>query len=97
MKKFKIYAGLGGGFGGAQHQYTEVFDSFEDAELAAWEAACCEYDSYLGTDDGLISVDQIMDEESCDYDDAYEIFCEERESWLDYWAEEVIEENNGSL
>jgi hypothetical protein len=89
MTQCKIYAGLGGGFGGAQYQYTDYFESIENAKVAAWEAACDEYDSYLGTDDGLRTVDQIMEDESCDYEEAFDIFFEERESWLDYWAEEI--------
>ena len=89
MTPCKIYAGLGGVFGGAEYQYTDNFEDVEDAEIAAWEEACDEYDSYLGTDNGLRTVDQIMEDESCDYEEAFDIFCEERESWLDYWAEEI--------
>lgn len=89
MTQYKIYAGLSSGFGGAEYQYTDNFEDIEDAEIAAWKAACDEYDSYLGTDDGLRTVDQIMEDESCDYEEAFDIFCEERESWLDYWAEEI--------
>lgn len=49
MKEYNIYAGLGGGFGGKKYQYTGLFESHEDAEHEAWEAACEEYDSYEGT------------------------------------------------
>lgn len=49
MKEYNIYAGLGGGFGGKKYLYTGMFESHEDAEHEAWEAACEEYDSYEGT------------------------------------------------
>lgn len=60
----------------------------EQAVNYAYEAACEDYEGYAGLH-GLRDTTQIMEEDGVDEDEAYEIFCEERESWLDYSAEEV--------
>lgn len=84
--KYKIYAGLGGGFGGANYQYTDDFASQSDAINAAYECALEEYEGYEGLH-GLRSIDDIMEEDGIDdYDDALASYEEERESWLDYYA-----------
>lgn len=100
--KFNIFAGLGGGFGGAEFQYTEEFDSLEDAEEAAWFAALDIYDDFAGSQ-GLRTISDIIDEdysgkEFLNYDlaeleeMAEEQYSEERESWLDYYAKEVTDD-----
>lgn len=100
--KFKIFAGLGGGFGGAEFQYIKEFASLEDAEEAAWSAAADIYDSYKGMHD-LRTVSEIIEEDlqGKEYADlleeellavAEEIYFEERESWLDYYVEEVTDD-----
>lgn len=45
MKQFNIYAGLGGGFGGASYRGTGEFKSLADAEQEAYELAIEEYQS----------------------------------------------------
>lgn len=92
MAIYKIYYGLGGGFGGAENNEPEFarLPDKETAENLAYELACDEYESYAGLH-GLRDYDQIMEEEECDEVTAEEIFREERESWLDYWVEEVKE------
>ena len=85
---YRIYAGLGGSFGGAQLIGEWEFDSREAAESAAFAAACDEYENYDGMY-GLRSVDEIAEEEECDEDEALRVWEEERESWLDYYVEEV--------
>ena len=100
--KFKIFAGLGGGFGGAEFQYIKEFASLEDAEEAAYSAALDIYDSYKGMHD-LRTVSEIIEEDlqGKEYADlleeellavAEEIYSEERESWLDYYVEEVTDD-----
>lgn len=97
--RFKIFAGLGGGFGGAEFQYIEEFASLEDAEEAAWSAAADIYDDHAGSN-GLRTVSDIVDEDYSGkeffYYDLVELeemaeeqYFEERTSWLDYYAEEV--------
>lgn len=86
--KFKIYAGLGGGFGGAIYIETEDFDSENEAGEEAWRHAIDEYDSYGGLH-GLRGVIEIMEEDDVNEDEAYEIYEEERESWLDYYVVEA--------
>lgn len=91
MPWFKIYAGLGGGFGGANYQGTYEFDTHEDAEQAAYEQAVKEYKSYEGNY-GIMDWEECkeacIDEAGWDSDDdsvdAY--YQEEIESWIDYYV-----------
>ena len=90
MKKFRIRGALGGGFGGCENQEWEYVKA-ENEDVAmdmAYEIACEEYDMYDGIH-GLLSLEDIMDEYECDYEEAREIWQDERESWLDYEVEEV--------
>lgn len=91
--KFAIKYALGGGFGGIEMTEAEIheFKSRDEAINFAWEKACEEYDQYDGLH-GLRSIEQIMEEDGIeDYDEAERIWEEERESWLDYSAEEINE------
>lgn len=88
MKKYKLYAGLGGGFGGAEYIETVEANSEEEASTWAWEAACEIYQSYEGADGGIRSCGAIMEQEQVNEDDAWAIYEEERESWLDYYVKE---------
>lgn len=102
MKKFNIYAGLGGSFGGATYQGTGDFKSFADAENEAYTLAVEEYESYSGCH-GLLSWGDIADENGLDYNEDSaeidELYIEEMESWLDYYAvladedEDTLEED----
>ena len=88
MKKYEIYAGLGGGFGGAQYIGVLEFESVEEAEEYAYEEACQIYESYDGCH-GLMSIEDIMEEEECDEEEAGEIWIDQRENWLSYYVEEL--------
>jgi len=83
--KWAIFAGLGGGFGGAN--FKEIFmGSKEDAESVAYEFASLDYDQYDGMH-GLRSISDIMEEDGVEEDEAEEIYNEEREGWLEYYVE----------
>jgi hypothetical protein len=76
--------GLSGGFGGIRNYEVVEANSESEAEMMAWEAACDEYESYVGMY-GLRTVEEIMEEDDIEDDEeAYETFNDERESWLDY-------------
>lgn len=90
---YRVYAGLGGGFGGAKYIATLINYTREEAETYAWECACEIYESYAGLH-GLRDVIQIMDEEDLSEDEAFEIFQEERESWLDYFVKPISDFDN---
>lgn len=90
MKQYKIFAGLGGGFGGAQECDILEFASIEAAEEYAYEVACETYDMYAGMH-GLRSVDDIMENDDCGAAWALESYREEREGLLVYYVEEVVE------
>ena len=85
MEKYNIYAGLGGSFGGASFITTEEFEDVNDAYEYAYECAVEIYESYTGYH-GLRTVEDIMEEEEVDESEAIEIYQEEMESWIDYYA-----------
>ena len=88
--KYLVKYALSGGFGGCEMVNGEVldFDSLKNAERYAYECACEEYDSYAGSH-GLRDIDNIMDEDEVNEDEAYEIYNEDREGWIDYLVEEI--------
>lgn len=100
MKQYNIYAGLGGSFGGAQYQFTGLYENEDEAVEDAFQAACEDYDQYVGThglpgwEDAVEAYcnDQGIDLEDFDEDDdevlqeAEEYYSEARESWIEYWA-----------
>lgn len=77
--------GLSGGFGGIHNYEVIKADSLDEAEKDAYYRAIDEYENYSGYH-GLRSVDDIMEEDGVDSDEAEEIYNEEREGWLDYVA-----------
>lgn len=91
---YNIYAGLGGGFGGATYQGTADCKNIEEAEELAKDYAYEEYDSYEGLH-GLLTqeeAEQQAIEDGIDPDttafDRYidQLFDEDREQWIEYWA-----------
>ncbi len=90
--RFKIKYGLGGGFGGANNEEIIEAENQADADKIAYEACCEHYEVYVGMY-GLRDIPQIIEEDEVSEDKAFEIFNDERESWLDYYAEPYIEEN----
>jgi len=92
MPKFKISWGLGGGFSGADNCDIIEAPDEDAAMLEAWGNACEEYDSMVGMY-GLRSVEEIMEEEGYSEFDAQMTYNDERESWLDYFAEEVKDDS----
>lgn len=57
--KYKIYAGLSGGFGGATYQKTEDYSSMDEALEDAYNLAVEEYQSYEGCH-GIMSWDDAV-------------------------------------
>lgn len=107
MKQYNIYSGLGGSFGGAKYQYTDLYETQEEAEDDAFQAACENYDQYAGVH-GLPSwkdaveaycIDRGIDPEDFDEDDdealqeVEEYYDGARESWLCYRVVPADEDN----
>jgi hypothetical protein len=93
MPKYKIYAGLGGGFGGANYIRTTEETTFKEASNEAYHEACEIYESYSGTH-GLFDREEALEEDPDLTDEDLDIMYEEyRESWIQYWIEEETEEN----
>lgn len=89
--KFKIYAGLGGSFGGAAYQMTEDYASMDEALADAYNLAVEEYQSYEGMY-GIMSWEDCREDlegSGFDYDDedVDNRYQEELESWLSYYIE----------
>lgn len=89
MPEYNIYAGLSGGFGGAEFQTTAEFENEDEATAYAWELACEEYDSRAGNW-GLRSLEEVRVDEGLEEeeenDEVDNIYNEERENWLSYYA-----------
>jgi hypothetical protein len=93
MPKFKIYAGLSGGFGGARYCGVYECDGRDEAETYAREQAVEEYESYGGYH-GLYTWDSMRQEiaddeydgniEQVDPEDVDMRLMEEVEGWLTY-------------
>lgn len=89
--EYKIYAGLSGGFGGANYQKTEDYSSMDEALEEAYALAVEEYQSYEGCH-GIMSWDDCREDlidSGFDYDDGAvdDRYQEELESWLSYYIE----------
>lgn len=103
MPLFKIFAGMGGGFGGATYQGTEEFETEEQAMSAAYNLACDFYESQEGCgcdgyEEFITEATEQLDEndyeDESDYGSALEEYAnalsdDARESWIDYWVEET--------
>lgn len=89
---FFMRYGLGGGFGGCESCEWEECDATteDEAYKEAWLRACEEYESYEGMY-GLRTIEDIMEEEDLDEEEARTAYNDEMESWLDY---EVVEANS---
>jgi len=101
MPKYRIYAGLGGGYGGATEFGVYDCATLEEAERIGYEEACQQFDSQAGC--GMDGWDEFMDEATQsvskeDYEDdessyesaledyANQVENEARESWIEYYA-----------
>lgn len=87
---YKIYSGLGGGFGGATYQGTYEYESVDEAYADAYRLAVEEYESYEGCH-GIMSwqdcYEDYVDSWNCEpepseIDDMYQ---EEIESWICFY------------
>lgn len=98
MAWFRIYAGLGGGFGGANDQGIYQCEDAEEATNLAYEMAKEEYESYEGLhglldwEDCRRDLEESWPDMEWTDDDVADRYQEELESWLDFWVEEVSEE-----
>ena len=77
--------------------YTiESVQSEEKADHLAWSLACEQYESYVGSY-GIRYEETIMEEEDCSYQEASDIFQEEREQSIEYWISFDIENKINEL
>lgn len=93
LKEYNIYAGLGGGFGGADYHSTILAKDHAEAEDYAYAIACEDYESYEGSysikDWGDIAEELELDSSTEDPEEIESIqqaYEEERNNWIDYYA-----------
>ena len=105
MPWFKIYAGMGGSFGGARYNGTYEYADIDEATAEAYRIAEEEYQSYEGChgimspedveedlrDSGFIEED-MTDDEVADMIDYH--YREEIESWISYYALPATDSND---
>jgi hypothetical protein len=107
-----LYAGLSGGFGGADYMGTYEFNTIEEATNEAYLLACEVYESYEGYH-GIMSWEECREaliesyyEENDDDDEHSYIpeeeevniyYIEEKEGWLSYYAIPADEDDNVDL
>ena len=98
MERFHLYAGLGGGFGGAHYCETIEAEDIDEAREFAYQLAIEEYQSYEGchgilswaecyedaVESGFIDEESMTEDEIHDYID--ERYQEEIEGWIEYYA-----------
>ena len=92
MAYYKIYAGLGGSFGGAYYRGTFNFENENKASMSAYEFAIEEYQSYEGLY-GLTTWEDcrnsLIEEHGVDNPDdelVDEYYTEEISHWLNYYT-----------
>ena len=93
MNWYRLYVESVGG--GTNCSYPEQHACIEDAYVAAHELAVEDYESFEGYH-GIPDIGDIMDEPE-EYgldtdaagDECWEVYYEQRESWLSYWVEEA--------
>lgn len=97
MSKYKIFAGLGGGFGGAEYVETREFVTEKDANDYAYELACQDYEMYEGMH-GLPDFGDIEEDpeyyglmEDASSEEIEEVYIEARDGWIEYYVELVEE------
>lgn len=101
MDKYNIYAGLSGSFGGAQYQYTIEVKSKEEAEEIAYNEATEIYQDFEGTysimdwNDCAISleIDPYTENDNL-IAEVDELYNEEIENWIVYYAILTSEDEN---
>lgn len=91
-KNWRIYAGLGGGFGGAKYvktEFTTEILALIDAEVEAND----EYNSYEGLHGLFSAEDELEENPDLDEEELDMMRQEDVDQWIEYWVVEETEEN----
>lgn len=98
MREYNIYAGLGGGFGGANYYSTILAKSQDEADEYAYDCAQNLYETYVGNR-GLPTLSEIAENEGLDLDNeedldiANEIYESHVEDWIVYYTIPITEDS----
>ena len=99
MAWFKIYAGMGGSFGGAIYHGTYEYNDAQEASLEAYSLAVEDYEGYAGYY-GVLSRENCREDiiESFGYEptdeEVEDRYQEEIESWIEYYARPATSEHD---
>lgn len=87
MKKYRVYAGMSGGFNNVVNHGVFEFKNEEEAMDYAYNLAREDYESYEGYH-GVLDFGSCLDE--CDQDEeiASEMYEDEIQSWINYYVKE---------
>lgn len=96
MAWYRLYINSVGG--GTECEGPFQYEKEEDAISEAYTMACEDYESFSGNH-GITGIGDIMDcpedyglDSDADQEACWEAYCEERESWINYWVEEADNE-----
>lgn len=104
MKLYRIFAGVSGGFNDVSQVAVEKHPDQESADQSAYAHAVEVFESYVGTDNGLMTWEEAVEEAELQFGDIDEynqsqlddmaetIYNEAMEEWIEYWAVETTEE-----
>lgn len=90
IKKYRIYAGMGGGFNNVGYIRT-VTDTISEANREAYREAVESYYSYEGSGGLFDREEELENNPDLTEDELQEMENNDIESWIDYWVEEEIE------
>ena len=98
MNWYRLYVSSVGG--GTVCEGPLEFSSKEIATQAAYDMAVEDYESFEGLH-GIPDVGDIMEDkegynlsEDASEDECWEVYYEQRESWLNYWVEEALDSDD---
>jgi hypothetical protein len=95
MALYELYAGMGGGFGGAVYQGTHDYEDADEALNDAYNLAVEEYQSYEGShgimswDDCKEDLEESFPDQEFTEEDIDNHYLEEIESWISYYIKQV--------
>lgn len=89
MKKYNLYAGLGGSFNNCEYRGTIECETIQEAEKYAYDLAVDVYESYAGYH-GLLTWDEVAEENdldiNIDIEEINDLYNEELDTWCEFYA-----------
>lgn len=90
IKKYRIYAGMGGGFNSTCYKGTYEC-TFDEANDIAYEEARDDYYRYEGSNGLFDREEELENNPDLTEEELQEMQNDDIESWIDYYVEEELE------